>query len=423
MHKSLWPNKFYSLVLAVFLSVAFTASAQQTHTGKPQWFKGNSHTHTWWSDGMEPPEMVAEWYKNHGYNFLVISDHNTLNEGEKWIVPKNDRAEVAEVYQKTFGPHWVEKRKRNGKTEYRLKTLNEYRPLFQEAGKFLLIQGEEITDKFAGSPVHLNGINLVKLVPPQGGDSILDMMQRNIDAVLDQRNQTGQPMFAHINHPNFGRALTAEDIMRVKGTSLFEIYKDTAIQRNYDQNLHPSTERLWDIILTKRLAELGLPVMYAVATDDAHHFGVAGRGWVMVRAKYLTPVHIVKAMERGHFYATTGVILDRITFKNNTLEIDIHPQPGVSYQTRFIGTLTGYDGTGRPRTEDPHAHLTLKYSHDIGKVLSQQTGTHPRYRMTGKEIYLRAKIISSAKHPNPCYEHELQVAWIQPLKPHAVAQP
>lgn len=28
-----------------------------------QWYKGNLHTHTLWSDGDDFPEMVADWYR------------------------------------------------------------------------------------------------------------------------------------------------------------------------------------------------------------------------------------------------------------------------------------------------------------------------------------------------------------------------
>src|SRR5262245_32769399 len=50
----------------------------------PGWLKGNTHTHTLWSDGDAAPEKVADWYKSHGYDFLVLSDHNIMLDGEKW---------------------------------------------------------------------------------------------------------------------------------------------------------------------------------------------------------------------------------------------------------------------------------------------------------------------------------------------------
>ena len=51
----------------------------------PQWYKGNMHTHSLWSDGNDFPEMICDWYKSRGYHFLTLSDHNILSQGEKWI--------------------------------------------------------------------------------------------------------------------------------------------------------------------------------------------------------------------------------------------------------------------------------------------------------------------------------------------------
>ena len=43
-----------------------------------RWFKGNTHTHTVNSDGDSTPDEVVRWYREHGYNFLVLTDHNYL---------------------------------------------------------------------------------------------------------------------------------------------------------------------------------------------------------------------------------------------------------------------------------------------------------------------------------------------------------
>ena len=43
---------------------------------QPKWYKGNIHTHTTESDGDASPERVVSWYRRHGYDFLVLSDHN-----------------------------------------------------------------------------------------------------------------------------------------------------------------------------------------------------------------------------------------------------------------------------------------------------------------------------------------------------------
>ena len=52
---------------------------------KTVYWKGNLHTHSLWSDGDDYPEMIADWYKSHGYQFLALSDHNVLSEGQRWM--------------------------------------------------------------------------------------------------------------------------------------------------------------------------------------------------------------------------------------------------------------------------------------------------------------------------------------------------
>lgn len=57
----------------------------------PRWWKGNLHTHTLWSDGDDFPEVVAAWYRDRGYHFLALSEHNRMAMGERWIAEKDVR--------------------------------------------------------------------------------------------------------------------------------------------------------------------------------------------------------------------------------------------------------------------------------------------------------------------------------------------
>ncbi|MHC4442584.1 MAG: PHP domain-containing protein [Planctomycetota bacterium] len=406
------------LLSILILLVPALAGAQSAVSGELKWYKGNTHAHSWWSDGDSPPELAVAWYKEHGYDFMVLSDHDILSNQIKWVEIKGHRKAAAKAYEEKYGPDWIEKREREGKTEIRLKTIEEFRALFEEAGKFMLIAAEEVGSAYKKKPVHVNAINVQDRITRLKGESVLETIQLNVDAILAQEKTTGRPMIAQINHPNFRYGISAEDLMQVKRAKFFEIYNGLSICNNQGDETHISTERMWDIVLTKRLAELDLPIMYGVATDDTHtymSFGPdkhnPGRGWVMVRSRYLTPGHIVKAMKGGNFYSTTGVLLDKIGFENNTLKVAIRARPGVSYTTKFIGTLKGYDRTvteGKP---------IRRYSDDIGKVLKEQTGTHARYNLRGDEIYVRAKIISTARHPNPPVEGEYEVAWVQPVQP------
>ena len=72
------------------------------------WWKGNTHTHTWWSDGNAPPESVAAWYRGRGYHFLVLSDHNRMQEGQLWYrIDTDQKRESLRRYLRDFGSGWV----------------------------------------------------------------------------------------------------------------------------------------------------------------------------------------------------------------------------------------------------------------------------------------------------------------------------
>src|SRR5690606_9403541 len=109
-------------------------------------------------------------------------------------------------------------------------------------------------------------------------------------AVRAQSERTAQPMLAHVNHPNFIYSITAEDLIATPDARFFELYNAHPLVYNAGDELHKSTERIWDIVLTERISRGG-ELLYAVATDDAHDYHLwgtehrnPGRGWVSVRA-------------------------------------------------------------------------------------------------------------------------------------------
>jgi hypothetical protein len=149
----------------------------------------------------------------------------------------------------------------------------------------------------------LNATNLKELIPPLHGESVADTIQNNVNALVAQRERTGQTMMIHLNHPNFGYAVTAEDMMGLRGEKFFEVYNGHPGVHNKGDEVRASTDRIWDIVLAKRLGELNLPVMYGLANDDGHNYhnipsraSEPGRGWVMVLADELSPEHLIYAM-------------------------------------------------------------------------------------------------------------------------------
>lgn len=421
-------TQFVLSCLLFFSSVTLAAEpVELKESADEKWYKGNLHTHSLWSDGDDYLEMIADWYKTHGYDFLSFTDHNVLAQSERWTVPEKNKGKLHayKELKKRF-PNWIEERKnKEGQIEVRLRTFQEVSDKLGEPGKYLLIQSEEVTDRFKNMPVHMNATNLHSLLTPLGGKSVYDVMQNNTNALLAQRERTGQKMMIHLNHPNFHYGVTAEELMKVIGENFFEVYNGHPGVDNRGDESHPSTDRMWDIILTKRLAELDLPIMYGLSTDDGHEYhnipsraSEPGRGWVVVLSRNLDPESLVEAMEAGRFYASSGVKLKSITYSDDGLEIEIDPEEGVEYTTHFIGTLKGYPKQGIPVLDKRghEVHATKRYSKKIGANLKTVKGPTAKYDFNGNEIYVRALIRSSKLHPNPAQTGEIERAWVQPMK-------
>jgi predicted metal-dependent phosphoesterase TrpH len=298
-----------------------------------RWFKGNTHTHTLNSDGDTAPDEVVRWYREHDYHFLVLSDHNFLT------------------------------------------SVDGVNALFGADQRFLVIPGEEVTDRFETKSIHINGLNVDTLVLPQGGGSVLETVQRNVDAI---RAANGVP---HINHPNFGWSISADELARVRNNRLFEIFNGHPMVNNVGGGGSPGLEQMWDTILSRGV------LLYGIAVDDAHNFRTPwdaessrpGQGWIYVRAERLSAEAILDAMERGDFYASTGVVLldYRVTAASMTLHV--RERSFEKYRIQFIGRG--------------------------GRILAELSSNPATYRIRGDEGYVRAKV----------YDSNGRVAWTQPV--------
>lgn len=394
-----------------------------------QW-KGNLHTHSVWSDGTDYPEMIVDWYRANGYDFLALTEHDLLSEGERWVdvnapdagwPPRNESARRAlPGYRERFGD-WVQEHHDGERHLVRLRPLSEYRRLFEEPGEFLLLAAEEITDR---EGAHVNAFNLATAILPGGGATPRDRIAGNLAAVEQQRTETGRTIVAIVNHPNFVWALTAEDLAAIPYVRLFEVFNGHTMVNNAGDSLHASTERIWDVALSLRHAA-GLSPLFGVATDDAHDFreygdtiSRPGRGWVMVRAPELTADAIADALSAGDFYASTGVTIRREDHDERRVRIEIESQPGAVYRTQFIGTRMATPLAARPVTDAAGDTIRTTRIHDdgIGVVLAEVEGTSAEYVFRGDERYVRAKVISSLPQIDPTTGKRMgrQTAWLQP---------
>lgn len=403
------------LALASLAIVVCPLRGQDT-TPEASWWKGNLHTHSLWSDGDDFPEMIADWYQQHGYNFLALSDHNILSDGQKWMalekIEARSKADALTKYRKRFGDAWVETRGEPGTSGYeiRLKPLGEFAPLLENAGKFIMIQGEEISDRAEGKPVHMNATNIKDLIEPLGGATVREAMANNLRAVLEQEKETGRQILPHLNHPNFGYAITAEDLAHVIQEQFFEVYNGHPSINHLGDDEHIGIEAMWDLANAIRLSQLSAAPLLGIATDDSHQYhgktgARTGRGWVMVRSRYLTPEHLILAMKAGDFYASSGVELTNVVFdaEEGRLDVTVAEQQGAEYTTQFIATLKPTEAGALPAPDR------------IGKVVKEVTGASASYELTGDELYVRAVVTSSLPHADPSFADQKKQAWSQPV--------
>lgn len=115
----------------------------------------------------------------------------------------------------------------------------------------------------------------------------------------------------------------------------------------------------------------------------------------MVRSKELTPAALITAMEAGDFYATTGVVLREMFFKNNMLHVEVEPDGGIFYNIDFIGVRKGETKS---------------------TVLASFPGPKGQFEVTGDYLFVRAKVTSTKKRTNPIAEDENEAAWVQPVR-------
>lgn len=322
-----------TLIVALWTGASALEAAHTRAQPQTRWYKGNTHTHTLNSDGDSSPDDVARWYREHGYQFLVLTDHNYLTSADG---------------------------------------LN---ALMGADEKFLVMAGEEVTDRFEGKSIHVNGLGVKQVVTPQGGASVVAMIQHNVDAI---RAVQGVP---HINHPNFTWAVSAAEIARVRNNRLFELFNGHPQVNNEGGGGVPGLEAAWDTILSRGV------LVYGIAVDDAHTFkqpwnadvAKPGQGWIVVRASRLNSDDILAAIERGDFYASTGVELSDYVATPQSVTVTVRERAWAKYRIAFYG--------------------------QGGRLLKEFTMSPARYNITGAEGYVRAKVIESSG----------RVAWTQPV--------
>jgi hypothetical protein len=318
------------VLLTLFHSSLFSQHFETRDMAGMQWYKGNIHTHAREGESDSSVEYIVQWYKDHGYNFLAITDHSTIT------LPTDLSASTD--------------------------------------SSFLLIPGEEVIGYGNKDELEINALNIHKAILPLRDSTDLGTLQECINAV---RRQNGVPV---INHPNYKWRLGGDILLDSRQCNLFELYNGFPGTNCQGGDGHPGLEEVWDLLLTsgKRI--------YGVASDDAHSYtqfspevSNPGRGWVVVRSKCLDVKEIMRNLDSGLFYSSTGVEIVDLLIEPTRIEINIKNAGNTEYTTDFIGSA--------------------------GKLLYSTKNNPAVYSLSSEGAYVRARITDKDGH----------YAWIQPV--------
>lgn len=275
---------------------------------KPNAFlKGQLHAHTNASgDSDTPPEQAALWYARRDFDFVVFTDHNRISD-----TPSPPGLLVLKGVELTQN----------------LRTCD-------PPPSFLHSCLLHVNALFVR-----NSLDEKQTALPQAPLSRrrLELFQYGVDTAKALGG------IAQLNHPNFHLAADAEilEALAKQGLLLVEIANQAEDSNNEGDDEHPSTEAIWDRVLSRGIRVFG------TATDDAHHYDDAqqvrergeiaytgDRGFVMVRAEK-SEASIRAAVLAGDFYASTGVLLDKMEISPASIALEV--RGGKAHRISVIG--------------------------------------------------------------------------------------
>jgi hypothetical protein len=305
-----------------------------------QFQRGSIHTHTTRSDGHQSPREVATWYRDHGYQFVAITDHNVLV----------DPGELADL----------------------------------EGPGFALVPGEEISHTVGSTPVHVLALCVDHLIPGGRFDTPLQALGTGLDAV---RAQNG---FAVVNHPNFSWAFGITDLLPLTGAYALEIWSGHPAVYSLGDGTRPSHETMWDELLTRgrRVTAVAVDDVHTLVPLDGGSNALPGLGWVYTFGE-LGRAPVCDALRAGRLYASSGLAFRRIRIEPGRFTVWVDDAADtivfLGSATQILATVTGdgfvHDADGFAASYTLHGGETYVRAHarapDGGAAWTQAYYTSP----------------------------------------------
>jgi hypothetical protein len=285
-----------------------------------EWFRGNCHTHTLLSDGKASAARIARAYRREGYDFVVLTDHGKAQESVAGLGACPERS--------------------------------------RRDDRFLVLNGIEMhpptTGRVGEKSHHIVGIGVEETPPPEWvkketAESVIGWIERGGGiAVYGHPYWSGHDLSVmREGRGAFGMEAFNSVCETTRGIGDSSAHLDQALSAGFR----------WTVF----------------AVDDTHRPARdAFSGWIMVKAKELSPAAILGAIRRRHFYATQGPVIRSLRVRRGIATAVCSPV------VKLVWHAEGPNG------------LAV-----IAKRGLRTRGKYPLKRAAGRSKYLRLEITDS----------------------------
>ncbi|MBE6717547.1 MAG: PHP domain-containing protein [Ruminococcaceae bacterium] len=248
-------------------------------------YKANLHCHSTFSDGKWTPEEIKEKYMRHGYSVVAFTDHRTLYSqahltDENFLSLDGYEIDVSETLDTGRG--------------------------YKKTCHFCLIAKKQGTAQ------------------PDFGDEDT-YTPENISRIMRSAREKG--FFVTYNHPNWSLE-DFSDYINYHGMDAMEIANYGCIAVGY-QDYAP--------MVYDEMLRYGKKI-FCVATDDNHNrfdedslycdsFG----GFTVIKADSLSYENIIRALEKGNFYASQGPEIKELWYEDGIIHIKTSPVKKIDF--------------------------------------------------------------------------------------------
>jgi hypothetical protein len=256
-----------------------------------RFYRGNLHTHSTRSDGGLSPAEVIAVYRDHGYDFMALTDHFM----DKYGFPITDTREF-------------------------------------RTDSFTTILGAELhaPQIEVGERWHIVAVGLPLDFAPTTPDETGPQLAARAAA---------SGAFVGIAHPAWYN-LSLNDALSLEAAHAVEVYNATCAADN---------DRGDSWYMSEMLSAQGRRLT-AYAADDAHFKNRPDYrdAWVQVRAESLDPDALLASLKAGHYYSSQGPEIHNIALDGDRVHVACSPAKAIFVSGRASG---GYFETGEALTE------------------------------------------------------------------------